>query len=96
MTSGVLYGGVVSAAVVVGATVVGVMIGVLCGAVVVQHWFAQQCVCAATVGATAVGVTCALDGASNRVWRSVGTLDSVLSCRATHNQLRTCGMRETV
>ena len=67
----ILYGAVVRTA------VVGVMSGVLYGAVAVQQWLAQRCVCAATVRAAVVDVTCAL------LMISVGAL----SCHTTHNQM---------
>ena len=70
----------------VSAAVVAVMSGVLYGAAVVQQWSAQQCVCAVTVGVATVGVTCALHGASNRAWLSVGALNCP-GHRATHNQM---------
>jgi hypothetical protein len=68
----------------ISAAVVAVMSGVLYGAAVVQQWLAQQCVCAATVGAATVGVTCALNGASNCAWLSVGALNCPV---ATHSQM---------
>ena len=86
VTSGVLYG-----VVVVQQWSVGVMGGVLYGAAIVQQWFTwHNSMCAATVGAAAVDVTCAFGGASNRAWLSVGTLDGGLSCRATHSPMNAC------
>ena len=61
-----------------GAAEVDVTSGVLYGAwcsisAAVIGVLAQQCVCATTIGAaTAVGVTCASNGASNRAWLIVG------------------------
>ena len=58
-----------------------VVSGVLYGAAVVQQWSAQQCVCVVTVGVATVGVTCALNGASNRAWLSVGALNCPVAQR---------------
>jgi len=71
------------------------MSGVLYGAAVVQQWLAQQCVCAATLGATTVGGTCALNGASNRAWLSVGALNRPVArhtVRCRRNKARRCEM----
>ena len=66
--------------------------GLLYVAAAVQQWLAQQCVCATTVGAATMDVTCASGGVSNRVWLSVGTLDgrAVLS-RDTPSDV--CGIK---
>ena len=68
------------------------MSDVLYGAAVVQQWSAQQCVCAITVGVAIVGVTCALNGASNRAWLSVGALSCpVILSRNTQSDV--CGIK---
>ena len=72
-----------------------VVSGVLYGAAVVQQWSAQQCVCVVTVRVAIVGNTCALNGASNRAWLSVGALNRpvarhTVSCR--RNKARQCEM----
>ena len=72
---------------------VGVVSGVLYGAAVVQHWSAQQCVCAIAVGVATVGVTCALNGAPNRAWLSVGGLNCPVAqhiIRCMWNKARQC------
>ena len=72
---------------------VGLISGVLYGAAVVQQWPAQQCVCAVTDGVATVGVTCALNGASNRAWLSVGALKCPVAqhtVRCMRNKARRC------
>ena len=62
------------------------MSDVLYGASAVQLWLAawRNSVCAATAGATTMGVTCALNGASNRAWLSV----SALNCPVARHTIR--------
>ena len=75
---------------------VGVVSGVLYDASIVKLWLAQQAnnVCAATVGATTIGVTCVLNGASSRAWLNVGALKNCPVARHTircmRNKARRC------